>query len=69
MCRISRGRKFQTEGTAQEKERRPNVVVIICAMRRVLEFEEMLSCLDAEYAQKMTRQRRGCIRQKGMAKS
>ena len=29
MCLISRGREFQTEGTAQEKEQYPNDLVLI----------------------------------------
>ena len=48
MCLISRGREFRTEGTAQENERCPNVLVFMCGMRRVLESEEERSCLGGE---------------------
>ena len=37
---ISRGREFKAEGAAYETERFPNVFVLTCGIRRVLESEE-----------------------------
>ena len=49
MYLISRGRTFQAEGAAYEKERFPNAFVLTRGIRRVLESEEERSCLDGEY--------------------
>ena len=46
MCLISEGREFQTKGTAQEKARCPDVLVVTCGMHRVVESEEEWSCVD-----------------------
>ena len=49
MYLISLGREFQAEGAAYENERFPNVFVLTCGIRKVLESEEERSCLDGEY--------------------
>ena len=38
MCPISGGREFQTDGAIQKKGRWPNVLVLTCGKRRVLEL-------------------------------
>ena len=43
-------RECQTEGAALEKERCPNVLVLIRGMRCVLDSEEERSCLDGQHA-------------------
>ena len=43
---------METDGTPQEKERCPDVLVLTCGMSRVLEAEEERSGLDGEYARR-----------------
>ena len=66
MCLISRGMEFQTEGIAQEKDLRPNILVSAWGMRRVLESAEERICVDGEYIdmQRTRHINRGCIRAK-----
>ena len=53
---ISRGKGFQTERPAKEKERCPNIWVVTYGKRRVLESEYEWSCFAGEYCNIYTRE-------------
>ena len=60
MCQISPGREFQAAGATLEKERGPNVSVLSCGMRRVLELEEERRCIDGVYTKKTRLVNKSC---------